>query len=360
MILTRTTRTLAWIPLLALLAVAARAEETAPEPRFSGIDYAKPARHLALSPKVGDAKRIQSIATQLRGDSSAKTLANIHQWMHRNLRYDANAAYRWRSLDEMLKDRTYGGCADHAAVFGTFARAAGIPTVWVKTMDVDWIEDFRAGRPQASKYRGHVFLEVHVDGAWRLLDAQVMRLYGGDYDPARTRILPGNRFAYDKGGDPFALVLSCRWELWKKQTDAYFAKLDPSLVPWAVHEDLLAPWRVWIAGNNPQYRYAADACRRLGYHVVLTFNGEFDRILPQTKGKTLIVTCQGRRPVLPEKLWPTMLPPGYEGVVNGSTLPKDGFLLHRLRDGTRVILVTGQDMTALHVGVAKALNEAVR
>jgi hypothetical protein len=45
------------------------------------------------------------------------------------------------------------------------------------------------------------------------------------------RILPGNRYAYDKGGDPFDLVLSSRWELWKKQTRAYFRYFDLSNLP---------------------------------------------------------------------------------------------------------------------------------
>jgi len=48
----------------------------------------------------------------------AATLGAIFQWMQRNLKYDERAAYAWRTLDEMLQQRTYGGCADHAVVFG--------------------------------------------------------------------------------------------------------------------------------------------------------------------------------------------------------------------------------------------------
>ncbi len=39
------------------------------------------------------------------------------------------------------------------------------------------------------------------------------------------RRLPGERYAYDKGGSPWELVLSVRWEPWKRQTAAFFAAL---------------------------------------------------------------------------------------------------------------------------------------
>ena len=38
-------------------------------------------------------------------------------------------------------------------------------------------------------------------------------------------------------------------------------------------------------------------------------------------------------------------------------MPAEGYLAHRRPDGTRVILVTGQDVTSIQVGVAKALME---
>ena len=54
------------------------------------------------------------------------------------------------------------------------------------------------------------FLEVFLGGKWQLLNASNLQLYD-DYLPS-TRILPGNRYAYDKGADPRELVLSPDWE----------------------------------------------------------------------------------------------------------------------------------------------------
>jgi len=343
-----------------LLAASARDAnaEAPPAPNFDRVRHADPQAQLALSPKVGDAAKIRSLASQLKADTPETTLASISQWMHRNLKYDERAAYAWRTMDEMLAARTYGGCADHAAVFGTLARAAGIPTIWVKTMDVDWIREFKAAPNAIRSWRGHVFLEVHLDGAWRLLDASAMRLYPS-YD-VEARLLPGNRLAYDKGGDPFELVLSCRWELWKEQTRRFFSAFDATVLPWSVSKDLLAAWRVWITGNRPMYRYATDACARLGYHVQKSFNQGWETHLPQARGGILIVTCQGAQPVLPETLWSAWLSPEMRAFARGGTAPANGFLRHRLADGTTVILVTGQDSTAVQVQVAKALSAGRR
>jgi len=114
--------------------------------------------------------------------------------------------------------------------------------------------------------------------------------------------------------------------------------------------------RVWIAGNRPLYRFAQGACERLGYHVERTFNQNWDANLRAARGKVLLVTCQGRVPVLPRPLWAGLLPPGWQGVVEGGPLPEAGYLAHALPDGTKVILVPGQDLTAVQVGVARALS----
>ena len=98
----------------------------------------------------------------------------------------------------------------------------------MKTLDAEWIRDYKA-LGKEGHWSGHVFLEIFIHGRWVLLDDTAMVLYD-DYDP-KMRILPGERYAYDKGGDPFDLVLSCRWELWKKETRAYFRDFDLSKLP---------------------------------------------------------------------------------------------------------------------------------
>ena len=171
---------------------------------------------------------MQAQASRLKADADLDTIRNVLSWMDRTLRYDSRKAYAWRNYDDVIREKAYGGCADQGIVCGVLLKAAGIPAVWVKTMDVNWIWDFKKGRPFHS-WSGHVFVEVWVDQKWMLLNPGGKLLYQ-EYNP-RARILPGNRFAYDKGNDPKAMVMSLQWEEWKRQTAAYFRDLDESLLP---------------------------------------------------------------------------------------------------------------------------------
>jgi transglutaminase-like putative cysteine protease len=346
-------RTLVLLPLFFLaLPIAVRADAP-PVPSLRGVDHAKPQAYLALDPAWGDPKALASISSQLRRETPEETLGSIGRWMNRNLRLDEKAAYSWRTTDQIRKDGTYGGCADHAILFGLLARAAGIPTVWVKTMDIDWILDFRAGRPEAERYRGHVFLEVHIRGKWALLDASQALLYA-DYDAAAT-VLPGSRLAYDKGGDPYALVLSCRWEEWKAQTDAFFRGLDLATVPWSRPKDLLAPWSVFVAGDAPRYEWAVATAKALGFRPRVSFNTEFERHLAAARGSILVVTVTDGRPVLPEDACEALLPEGYRAFLAEAD-PKRQWMDRRHADGTRVVLVRSQARTDMERALAEALR----
>ena len=198
------------------------------EPQFGAVDYAEPSKYLSWPDSLGDRTAILTQAAQLKGDSDLDTIRNVLTWMESNLKFDGQRAYAWRNYDDVIRQKAYGGCADQGIVCGVLLKAAAIPAVWVKTMDVNWIWAFKKGRPFQS-WSGHVFVEVWADKKWMLLDPGGKLLYP-DYRP-QARILPGNRFAYDKGNDPKAMVMSLQWEEWKLQTEAYFRDLDEALLP---------------------------------------------------------------------------------------------------------------------------------
>ena len=183
----------------------------ASEPSIALVDYSTPSKYLDIKDSLGSRERITIQASRLKADSDLTTIRNILNWMDRNLKYDAKIAYTWRNYDDVIRDKTYGGCADQGILCGVLLKAAGIPVIWVKTMDVTWIWDFRKGRPFKS-WSGHVFLEVHVNHKWMLLDPGAKMIYK-EYSP-KTRILPGNRFAYHKGDDPKEMIMSLQWEEW--------------------------------------------------------------------------------------------------------------------------------------------------
>lgn len=262
---------------------------------------------------------------------------------------DPAAAYTWRDVDTMVDDGTYGGCADHALLFGALARAVDIPVVWVKTMDADWIREFRSGPREPSTWRGHVFLELYDGQRWVLLDATQLRIYD-DYDP-RARLLPGDRFAYDKGLDPYELVLSTRWDVWKDQTRAHFASLDLAELPVDGGRALAARDVVFIAGDNPGFDVAAESIHSSGVQVGRSGNTAFAEWMPSVVGRTLLVLSVAGRDVLPEPYLTH-----YVGTSFGDLAARHDRRWwtdeHLATDGTRIVLAYG----ATHAALEKALG----
>jgi Transglutaminase-like superfamily len=312
-------------------------DEPSPEPRFDRIDYNRPQDYLALNKSSGDPEHIRTLAAALKTDSPERTLIAIGRWINSKLTCDNRAAYSWRDFDQVIGSKVYGGCADHALVFGSLSRACGIPTVWVKTMDADWIREYRM-KWTCTSWRGHVFLEVHLGNRWRLLDASGLLLYD-DYDPA-MRILPGNRYAYDKGGDPKELILSTDWERWKRQTANYFTHFDLGKLPVGEGRPLGA---VYVAADSPVWQAVGKRMKAFGYST-FSFNTNFDRFLDLAKGGDLIITCVGDRPVLPGPYHTKYLPDEIRAKMKQD--PK-GVIRKRLEDGTRLLLVYGKDVDAV-------------
>jgi hypothetical protein len=193
-------------------------------PDFGRIDYNEPNAYLTLHDCLGSRRMIQTLASQVRGATALETLSRIESWLQTHLTLDTPKARTWQNLDNMVKSGTYGGDTALALAVGTLARGCGIPTVWVKAMDNDWIAEYQSVGASVGDCRGHVFLEVFIDDRWMLLDPAPMTLYC-TYNPA-SHALPGRRYAYDKGDDPEALILPMQYDLWKQQALVYFEDFD--------------------------------------------------------------------------------------------------------------------------------------
>ncbi|QDT44611.1 Transglutaminase-like superfamily protein [Gimesia alba] len=283
-----------WRSLVCLILLSSTAFAT--EPVFDAIDYATPSKYLVVPDSLGNQAEIAAQALKLKGKSDRKTVLNVLDWMTGTLKYKADEAYHWRNYDTVVKEGCYGGCADYAIVCGVLLKRAGIPTVWVKTMDVLWIWDLKQGRPFQT-WSGHVFLEVYLDKQWVLLDPGARKLYPG-YSP-QSRILPGNRFAYHKGNDPKAMIMSLQWEDWKQQTREYFTKLDASLLPTDEVAAVKLEHKCYIIGNAPYYQMLQTMAQREGWTVKLSFNTDYDKHLPQARGSILLIETHQGVPIVP-------------------------------------------------------------
>ena len=292
-------------------------------PVFDAIDYALPEKYLVVAESLGNRDAILKQATSLKGPNDKATLTNILRWINTDLKYDGERAYEWRNFDTVFSQKCYGGCADQAIVCGVLLQSAGIPTVWVKTMDVDWIWDFKKER-RFTSWSGHVFLEIYMEGQWVLLDPGASRVYT-NYSTG-SRILPGNRFAYHKGSDPKQMVMSLQWEEWKQQTSSYFKTMDESLLPVDPKSAMDLRMRCFVIANSPFWQLFSELVTKTGAKLGSSFNVEYDKHLPLTKWQMILIETHDGVPIVDvailQRHFPS-LPAGKQSgkvVVDGTTL----------------------------------------
>jgi hypothetical protein len=210
-------------------------------------------------------------------------------------------------------------------------------------MDIDWIREFVRNPNQATTFRGYTFLEVFLDGKWRLLDASTSMFYE-DYSP-RARILPGNHWAYDKGGDPFTLILPSRGDDWNRQVAAHFRGFDVSHLP--VGEGRPLERTVYVVANDPVWRWAGARISTIGLKLVMSFNTDYPKSLKAARGNWLILTAIGDAMVLPTEYRDVYSPASAEQIKKLLALRPSGRFDRRLDDGTNIVLLCARDLPAM-------------
>lgn len=282
-----------------IIVLAVSSQLKASEPTVDTIDYQTPSKYLSFPSSLGNQTEISKQAEKLIAKTERETVLNVLLWMDENFKYTPKKAYQWRNYDTVVKEGCYASCADQGIVCGVLLKSAGIPTVWVKTMDVAWIWDLKKKR-KITPWSGHVFLEIYLDGSWVLLDPGAKTFYR-DYSP-QSRILPGNRFAYHKGNDPEEMVMSLQWEEWKKQTKTYFSSLDESLLPVDPKSATSLSRECFIIANSPYYQALSEMGARKKMKIRKSFNTNYDEFIPQAMGHTILIETHSGVPIVDRKI----------------------------------------------------------
>jgi hypothetical protein len=196
----------------------------------------------------------------------------------------------------------------------------------------EWIRAFRE-TGETGNFAGHVFLEVHVDGRWKLVDAQGMRIWD-EYDPADPE-LPGGLHAYEKGIDHHAMVHSTRRDLFKSEALQRFAEVDVSkLRPnTASGRSLLRPISALTLAT--EWKVLGERVRGIA-----SFDGSY---WPQkksgVKGGVLVITSMGGRVGLPDEDIDEWLPFTEKQLAAEFEGGNSGVHERLLEDGTLVVLL---------------------
>lgn len=107
--------------------------------------------------------QVRALATELRRATPHHTAVAIFDWIGHNLTYAGFIADDLGALHAL--SRRTGDCTEYAYLAAALARANGIPARVLGGFAVD-----RNAAPRPEDY--HNWTEVHIDGAWHLLDAQ--------------------------------------------------------------------------------------------------------------------------------------------------------------------------------------------
>jgi hypothetical protein len=102
-----------------------------------------------------------------------------------------------RSVIDIFNSKTFSGCSDIGMMMATILREKGIPTIYVETANVDWLNKEINNLPGHEVMQGHIFLEILLDEKWYLYDPTFHVVYD-NYDSSNNNY-PRRYYVFAKG-----------------------------------------------------------------------------------------------------------------------------------------------------------------
>lgn len=163
---------------------------------FKDVHRSDPNVFLQVGDQTKITPAIRRVANGFNAKKDVSTLQQIFQWMRSNLRGGEGEKFA-RTADEIISSRIATGCTDYGLAFASLARAKGIPTVFVQSAKLDWIELLVHSAPGSShSIHGHIYVEVYIDGKPYLVDSTAGKMFLG-YNPSNLS-LPDGYYAFAK------------------------------------------------------------------------------------------------------------------------------------------------------------------
>ena len=132
------------------------------------------------------------------------------RWMNKTTQRESNSRDPKKfnkSAEEILKDKLRTGCSDSAVLYSTVARALGIPTMQIQSLDIDWAKKVKNNEEIDGLY-GHFYCASYLETMpgkfkWYLIDTDMpqRRVMDENYNPLmefniNDRNIDKNRYAY--------------------------------------------------------------------------------------------------------------------------------------------------------------------
>ena len=128
---------------------------------------------------------IEKIASEINGTVLEKTqkILDIEPTLVKMRDFDERV-FRKRTGAQIIQDKYITGCTDAALVFIVLARASGVPTKYIETINVEWLE--KGG----GHIGGHVYAQVYdeLQDKWIWVDPMFRKI---DNPPRKGGVIFG-------------------------------------------------------------------------------------------------------------------------------------------------------------------------
>ena len=145
--------------------------------------------------KIND--NIKDFCANIPDINNIEDLVLLDKYFYKYFKRDNSTPKFSRTVIEIFESKTFSGCSDIGMMMASILREKGIPTVYVETANVDWLNKEINNLPGHEIMQGHIFLEILLGEKWYLYDPTFHVVYD-NYDSSNNNY-PRRYYVFAKG-----------------------------------------------------------------------------------------------------------------------------------------------------------------
>jgi len=170
------------------------------------IEYLQSGKQTEITPKI------KEIVSSFGNETLSEKTFQIIDFV-KSLKYETknkDDVFRKRTADRIISDGYVTGCTDENLVFEALARASGIPTKYIETIDIEFL---RKKSGEQGSYSGHVYSGIlEGDKNWSIVDVTKRKI--------GANIENDNRIFFKEGKDSWDIGIT-DFDTLKKEFDKF-------------------------------------------------------------------------------------------------------------------------------------------
>ena len=151
--------------------------------------------------KIND--NIKDFCANIPDINRIQDLVLLDKYFYKYFKRDNSTPKFSRTVIEIFESKTFSGCSDIGMMVAAILREKQIPTIYVETANVDWLNKQLNDLPGHEIMLGHIFLEIFIEGKWVLYDPTFHIVYC-NYDKTNNNY-PRRYYVFAKGMDANSL-----------------------------------------------------------------------------------------------------------------------------------------------------------